>query len=119
MNSAATRTVQASKRLKRRRQTVPVLIVLNGDGTVEVFGDSIRVHFVRRLDVQTLEAERLADEYLDLCLPQNLQALYVPRNLAGVDQCRPHSVEDEADLRLELDILRELRGLQAAGRAGK
>ena len=90
---------------------MPVLVILDGDGAVDVYGEGLAVTFAHRLTVQTQEAERRADQYLDLTLPRKLRALYMPVNLCGQDVCRRRTVESEAEWRWRLELVRELVAL--------
>jgi hypothetical protein len=92
-----------------------ILVVLAGDGGVEVYG-SVKVVFAHRLDCQTVHAERLADEYLDLTLPKNVQPLYTPQNLAGFDVCADHPPEDLIGNMAALEMLRAFRELKTGPR---
>lgn len=103
-------------RLKRPRPIlrvrVPVLLVLSGDG-VEVYGPpEVSVHVARRLAVDGTEAERLADEVLDLDLPGPYRQLYWPKNLRAVARCETLTPEQYADNRLVLDLLSEMGSLR-------
>jgi hypothetical protein len=98
----------------KRRPRVPVLIVLGPEaGTVEVYGEQLAVHFAQRLDVHRAN-EAMADELIDATLPRKFRPLFIPRNLAGVEHCRPRTAESEARRRWELEFLRELRATREA-----
>jgi hypothetical protein len=92
---------------------VHVIVITNGDSEVEIYAlDNVTVHFVHRLDSQTIKGEQLADEYLDLCLPPDVRSLYIPENLRGTDVCCRLTAQDEARRREDMEILAELKRIQ-------
>jgi hypothetical protein len=108
MRNAIATTHKVCRPHPKRRPRVPVLVVLGGDGAVEIYGQGLAVQFVHRLTVQGQDAERLADQYLDATLPHRLRPLYVPTHLAGQDICRPRSVAGEVERLFRLELVREL-----------
>ncbi len=96
------------------RQRPRVLIVLNSDGFIEVYGEpGLSVHIAQRLHVEGNATEATADEYLDRSLPKAFRELFYPVKRQAVGQCRRITVADEMDRRVDLAVLRELRNLTA------
>ncbi len=96
------------------RQRARVLIVLNSDGFVEVYGEpGLWIHVAQRLQADGNQAEVMADEYLDATLPKAFKELFYPVKLQAVGQCRRIRAEDEVNRRINLAVLRELRNLTA------
>ena len=98
------------KRPKLRQRT-GVLVVLNSDGFVEVYG-SLGFQSISRSGTRRM-ATRLkhCDEYLDHVLPRPFKELYYPNKLQTVGLCRRITVADEINRRVDLAVLRELRAL--------
>ena len=95
-----------------RPTPTPVLVVLNPDGFVEVYGDNISVHIAQRLDVAPAPYnERVADELLDAKLPWRFKQIYFPSKRRACGQCRRVTVEDELDRQLRLELARECRAI--------
>lgn len=99
----------------KSRQRARVLVVLNSDGFVEVYGEpGLLAHVAQRLHVDGNASEVSAEEYLDLTLPKAFKELFYPVKLQAVGQCRRVTVADEVSRRVDAAILRELRNLTPA-----
>ena len=98
---------------KARQEREPVLVIIEADGTVEVFGnrDRVRVHIAHRLacPIESTEQRLLTEEILQTRLPAWARELYLPANrlaIGSITECR---WPDEEIERLEtLGWLREL-----------
>jgi hypothetical protein len=90
-----------------------VLVVLNSDGFVEVYGDDhINVHFTQRIHTDTRAGEILADQLVDVTLPRVYRDLFYPRNMRAAGQCRKVTAEQRLEIIADLDLLAILRGLR-------
>lgn len=97
-----------------RKPPVRVLLVLNADGFVEVYGPpEVTVHVALRLATDGgHEAEQTADELLYATLPRNYRDLYFPRHLRAMGNCERRTAGDEIDRRCALATLADLRDFQ-------
>ena len=93
-----------AKRPKLRQRT-RVLIVLNSDGFVEVYGEGLSVHIAQRLTVDGNAAEA-TDEYLDSTLPKAFRDLFYPVKRLAVGQCRRITAAEELDRLVDMAVLR-------------
>ena len=74
------------------RQREPVLIVINPDGFVEVFGDRIDARIVNRVTVSTVEGEIKADEVIERLLPERHLKIFYPgsrRAIGNLERIKP------------------------------
>jgi len=98
--------------LKRTR----ALVVTDGWGRVEVFHDpAVMVRFVQKLFVDGSEAERMAEELVDLSLPAFWRDLYWPAK-AKSWRDRQVTPSDYAETQMTLEMLGELKRLSVEPR---
>jgi hypothetical protein len=112
MASVPTTPSQRPRTPHPRREKV--LIVLDADGWVEVYGGrNIDVKIAHRLKTvgTSPETAKLIDQYLESFLPSYYRNLFVPIHLRAQDQCRMVTPDMEADRLEELYYLRELQAL--------
>ena len=90
---------------RARPEREPVLVVLESDGWVEVYGnrERLRVHVANRLGcpVESTQQRLLTEEILELRLPAWAKELYVPSNRLAVGDVRDCRWPDEEVARLE------------------
>jgi hypothetical protein len=93
-----------------RVQRQPVLVILDAEGGLEVYGDrrDIGVVVAHKLVTTMPETERLAEDYLESTLPPALRWLYHPRHLRTVDRFRPRTAGEELERLWRLDWLKAL-----------
>ena len=103
---------------KARQEREPVLLVVESDGHVELYGrrDRLRVHVAHRLacPIESTEQRLLTEQVLELRLPAWARELYLPANrlaTGSITECR---WADEEIERLEaLQWMKELNAWQA------
>jgi len=98
---------------KARQEREPVLVIIEADGTVEVFGnrDRVRVHIAHRLacPIESTEQRLLTEQVLELRLPAWARELYLPANRLATGDVRECLAPDEEVARLEaMSWLKEL-----------
>ena len=86
------------------------LVLLHGDGYVEVYGDrkALDVHVSLMLDGSD-ETAIAREEYMELTLPRRFQELFWPNKLIRFANLQRRTAEQELDRLVTLDILRTLR----------
>jgi hypothetical protein len=113
-----------AQRGRARQEREGVLVVIEHDGTVELFGrrDRLRVHIACRIacPIESTEQRLLTEEILELRLPSWARELYLPVNrlaIGSITECR---WPDEEIERLEvLDWLKKLDGWKSKWTASK
>lgn len=90
----------------------PVLVVAHADGHIEVYGESVDVHVVTPLTMNTAAGEALADEYLDARLPRRHRDLHRADKLVTVHQAKPVRPTDEAARLVRLELVREAAAIR-------
>ena len=103
---------------RKPRPRTRVLVVLSSNGFVELFaGKDVDFHVAQRLHVETIEAERMVDEYLTNALPKQYRDLFFPGKLRATGLVSSVAPGKEIEARYQLSILkglREVRDEQAA-----
>ncbi len=103
-----------SKPRPRITKRTKVLVVLSSDGFVEVFGGrEVDCHVAQRLAVDSIEAERMAEEFLDGTLPKRFRELFLPGMLRATGLVERITPEKALDTLWQLEILKGLRELRA------
>ena len=98
---------------RKPRQRTRVLVVLSSNGFVELFADkNVDFHVAQRLHVETIEAERLADDLLDITIPKPFRNLFFPGKLRATGLVEKITAEMALDTLYKLSILRGLREMQ-------
>ena len=89
-------------------------MVLSSDGFVEVFGGrEVDCHVAQRLAVDSIEAERMAEEFLDGTLPKRFRELFLPGMLRRPGLSSGLRRKRRIDTLWQLEILKGLRELRA------
>jgi hypothetical protein len=93
-----------------------VLLVLNSDGYVELFGPAeVVAHVALRLATDGGNAgEVAADELLTVTLPRPYREIFFPRNLRASGIVERRTAGDELDRRAALATLQDLRDFREA-----
>jgi hypothetical protein len=103
---------------RARQEREGVLVVIEHDGTVELFGrrDRLRVCVAHRVasPVESTEQRLLTEQVMELRMPAWARELYYPSNRLAVGDVRECLPPDEEVARLDaLQWLRELNAWQA------
>lgn len=100
-------TVQACEACRHNRR--PVLVILYGDGWVELRG--MRMRFVELVVpvVTCKESERLAEDYVVACLRPQYRGLLSKSANHYIGSHDGRTASDELMRRIKLNILRELK----------
>ena len=102
----------ATSHLKPRTPRETVLVVVNGDGWVQVYGQKhVDVRIVIAPYTTTPEGERLAEEYVELTLSQRYRDLYWPGMIRAADMVRVIRPSDIVQHNWNLDLLRSIKRL--------
>lgn len=91
-----------------------VLIVVHGDGWIEVFAErhvDVRIQIAPHMSIP--EGERLAEEYIEAALPARFRDLYFPGFLRAADLARVIKPSDIERCTFNVELVRILE------RAGK
>jgi NADPH-dependent 2,4-dienoyl-CoA reductase/sulfur reductase-like enzyme len=92
-----------------------VLVILSSNGFVEVFAErEVDVHIAQGLHVETIEGERLAEEFLDGTLPKRFRELFLPGMLRATGLVERITPERALYTLWQLEILKGLRELREA-----
>ena len=109
MATATRSVILPSVTRKPRRQRVPVLVVLNPDGHVEVYADDhVSPVIVNRLD--SVADAVLIDRFLESQLPRSHRPLHLPQNLRAIANLERRTTADELDRLERLATLRNIQG---------
>ena len=73
----------------KRQPRQKVLIVAHSDNFIEVYGDNIDVEITRSPVASSTEAERLAEDIVEACLPPRFKSLYWPGKAKATASLRP------------------------------
>lgn len=98
-------TVPAPGRPKRTPRA-PALLVLHGDGYVELYGDGLDVLVVHALTVEPFE-EATADEILTDSLPLRFRELHYPAKLLVAAQSERRTPAEELSRRAAVEFVRD------------
>ena len=94
-----------------RREREKVLVVLHGDGYVEVFArPHVDVRVAQLLDVH-VDDEPAAEEYLEVSLPACYRDLFWPCRLRAKGMVERISPQQELDAQRAVAAIRELRAI--------
>jgi hypothetical protein len=95
---------------------IPLLIVMNGDGFGEIYGDRSRVDIrvISRPSMQSQQGEILADDYVSLALPPRHRELFYPGSIITTFTVRDISPLDIANTMTETAFLRGIDHLMQA-----
>lgn len=93
-----------------------VVIEINPDGFVRVFGENLDVVFVHRLEVHSREAEVLEEELATVMCPERAKKIYAGKCVATSFFTR-RSIADEAERQSRMRILAAFRKPTASARA--
>lgn len=109
---------QASPNQRPCRESV--LIVVRGDGYIEVFAHRhVDVHIVQTPVTHSQMGERLADLDLDETLPFKYRQIFFPYFLRAAELIRPISADEFAQARYEKKLFREIRTLEKIIKEGQ
>jgi len=98
---------------RKPQKRTRVLVVLSSNGFVELFADKdVDFHVAQRLHVDTIEAERLAEDLLDITIPKSFRNLFFPGKLRATALVEKITAETALDTLYKLSILRGLREMQ-------
>lgn len=89
-----------------------VLVVVGTGGVVEVYvNQRMRCHIAKKLNglPNTIEAELLSEEYMELRLPRWAQELFAPENLRKSETVRLLRPSEEIERRVRVALVRECR----------
>lgn len=87
----------------------PVLVILHGDGWVEVYGyRDLSVTMIQRPTTTVAANALLVDEWIGAQLRPSHRALYWPNRLVAADKCRKVMALDLLDSGWQLELLAAL-----------
>ena len=96
-----------------------VLVVLHDDGWIEAYAERhVDVRIITMPHMTTPEGERLADEYLGLTLPKRYRDLFWPSNRRAADLVRVITMQDIAQQKWEMEMMKTLDNITARNRKG-
>lgn len=98
----------------------PVLVLLHGDGFVEVYGErNLRVKIMRVPFTASKAGERLADQVVDQLLPAELRELHFPGKLRAASDNRPLLASELVDGQQYLQLLQGLDSVMPEARPNR
>lgn len=93
-----------------------VVVLLHGDGLVEVFGTrQVEVTVVNVPYVGTIEGQKLSQEYVETTLPMRAKEIFWPNNLRASGIARPLLPSDIARRKAGLAMLQILDHIEDRG----
>lgn len=93
-NSQAEHPKSDRQRQIARNNRPPVLVVIHPDGYVETYCRDADVHVVVMPSMESVDGERLADEYLASTLPKRHRSIYAPGLVGATGQVESISPSD-------------------------
>lgn len=93
-----------------KQPSVNVVVELNSDGFVRVFGPkNVNVTFVSRPSVSSQESDRILDRLIDECLPIRFAEVFNPSYIRGVGMVEKRTVENVISIVQNLSLDDSLR----------